>query len=297
MTWLTGNFMAETKRTYKIYAHINKINQKIYIGQTCCKYINSRWRGGEGYKQSPYFYNAIKKYGWNNFDHIILFDNITDYEIADAIEQELIKKYKTAQSQYGYNLSSGGSFGRTLSEETKQKMRMSKLGERNPNYNKKFSPEMLYKLSCGHKNIKQTPEWIAKRTCSGEKNGMYGKHLSDETKKKISDKTKGGKNASAKKCYLFSNYTSLKEFECLTYAYNYTTKGNSYCRKHRLNGIILNDEKMFILTKEELDEFLKWCKENNKTINTIQSRYDAYNEFFLIKDEYINKFKEENNAE
>lgn len=43
--------------------------------------------------------------------------------------------------------------------------------------------------------------------------------------------------------------------------------------------------------------FLKWCKENNKTINTIQSRYDAYNEFFLIKDEYIGKTKEENNAE
>lgn len=33
--------------------------------------------------------------------------------------------------------------------------------------------------------------------------------------------------------------------------------------------------------------FLKWCKENDKNINTIQSRYDAYNEFFLIKDKYL----------
>lgn len=28
--------------------------------------------------------------------------------------------------------------------------------------------------------------------------------------------------------------------------------------------------------------FLKWCNENNKNINSIQSRYDAYNEYFLI---------------
>ena len=280
--------MEEITRTYKIYAHINKVNQKIYIGQTCCKYINFRWRNDEGYKQSPHFYNAIKKYGWSNFEHIILFDNITNYEIADIIEQELIRKYKTTQSQYGYNLSSGGSFGRTLSEETKQKIRLSKLGERNPNYNKKFSPEMLHKLSCGHKNIKQSPEWIAKRVCYGERNGMYGKHLSDETKNKISNKIRGGKNISAKKCYLFSNYTPLKEFECLNYAYDYTTKGQSYCRHHRLNGIILNDEKIFILTEEEFANFLKWCKENNKSTSTIQLRYDAYNEFFNIKDKYIN---------
>lgn len=60
-----------------------------------------------------------------------------------------------------------------------------------------------------------------------------------------------------KKCYLFSNYTPLKEFECLNYAYDYTTKGQSYCRHHRLNGIILNDEKIFILTEEEFANFLK----------------------------------------
>lgn len=38
---------------------------------------------------------------------------------------------------------------------------------------------------------KQTPEWIAKRICYGERNGMFGKHHSDETKKHISEKLKG----------------------------------------------------------------------------------------------------------
>lgn len=38
---------------------------------------------------------------------------------------------------------------------------------------------------------KQTPEWIEKRKMFGEKNGMFGKHHTEETKKKISEKLKG----------------------------------------------------------------------------------------------------------
>lgn len=38
---------------------------------------------------------------------------------------------------------------------------------------------------------KQTPEWIEKRKMFGERNGMYGKHHTEETKKKISEKLKG----------------------------------------------------------------------------------------------------------
>lgn len=39
----------------------------------------------------------------------------------------------------------------------------------------------------------------------------------------------------------------------------------------------------FSMCQEKLwVNFLKWCNENNKNINSIQSRYDAYNEYFLI---------------
>lgn len=38
---------------------------------------------------------------------------------------------------------------------------------------------------------KQTPEWIEKRKMFGEKNGMFGKHHTEETKKRISKKLKG----------------------------------------------------------------------------------------------------------
>lgn len=38
---------------------------------------------------------------------------------------------------------------------------------------------------------KQTPEWIEKRKLFGERNGMFGKHHTEETKKKISESLKG----------------------------------------------------------------------------------------------------------
>lgn len=44
---------------YKIYAHINKTNGKIYIGQTCRENVNQRWRNGNGYVNNVSFYRAI----------------------------------------------------------------------------------------------------------------------------------------------------------------------------------------------------------------------------------------------
>ena len=49
----------------------------------------------------------------------------------------------------------------------------------------------------------------------------------------------------------------------------------------------------FDMCKEKFfARFLQWCGENNKTISTIRQRYDAYNEFFNIKDEYLKDFEE-----
>ena len=57
-----------------IYLHRNKINNKVYIGQTI-QSPEERWKNGNGYKGCYYFYNAIQKYGWDNFEHIILEQN------------------------------------------------------------------------------------------------------------------------------------------------------------------------------------------------------------------------------
>lgn len=111
------------EKCYKIYVHINKNNGKKYIGQTK-QSLNQRFRGGEGYKNSPKFYGAIKKYGWDGFEHILLFDGLT-LEEANQKEEELIKKYDTTNDANGYNIAYGGD-NHGVSEETMQKILIAK---------------------------------------------------------------------------------------------------------------------------------------------------------------------------
>ena len=114
---------------YTVYQHKNKINGKIYIGITSQK-PEDRW-GSQGcnYKSSPHFYSAIQKYGWNNFEHNILFTGLTK-EQACLKEQELIKEYDLMNREFGYNSTSGGDIF-VMNEETKQKISQAMMGNKN----------------------------------------------------------------------------------------------------------------------------------------------------------------------
>lgn len=103
--------------SYIVYEHTNKINNKKYIGITSCS-LKRRSKNGEGYKGCEKFYNAIQKYGWNNFYHKILFRNLSKKE-AELKEQQLIKEYNTQID--GYNIAEGG-FAPTMTQETKNKI-------------------------------------------------------------------------------------------------------------------------------------------------------------------------------
>lgn len=97
---------------YCVYLHRNKINNKVYIGQT--KFgdnPNKRWLKGEGYNTQPYFYEDIKRYGWDNFDHTILANNLT-LEQANSLEKDFIEAYESLNPNLGYNQMAGG--GNTL---------------------------------------------------------------------------------------------------------------------------------------------------------------------------------------
>ena len=93
---------------YTIYKHTNKITGKVYIGQTKCKDLTRRWSGGHGYKACRYFFSAIVRYGWLNFDHEILETGLSKSE-ADEKERFYISKYRSTNPRYGYNIRSGGS--------------------------------------------------------------------------------------------------------------------------------------------------------------------------------------------
>ena len=64
------------RNDYIVYCHTLKKDNRKYIGVTCQK-PSLRWANGIGYRQQYHFYNAIKKYGWDAFDHEILFENLT----------------------------------------------------------------------------------------------------------------------------------------------------------------------------------------------------------------------------
>jgi hypothetical protein len=100
--------MAKDKstRTYYVYVHINKINGKRYYGITS-QLPRERWKRGSPYKKQKKFYNAIQKYGWDNFEHIVLYSGLSHKEAA-KIEIALIEEFHTTESAYGYNVSIGG---------------------------------------------------------------------------------------------------------------------------------------------------------------------------------------------
>ena len=93
---------------YFVYVHVNKINGKKYYGQTCAPTPEQRFhKDGSGYIRSPYFWSAIQKYGWDNFEHIILHEGLTKDE-ADNLEKFYIKQDDTMNPLHGYNRTKGG---------------------------------------------------------------------------------------------------------------------------------------------------------------------------------------------
>lgn len=139
---------------YIVYMHINKANGKRYIGITS-QSPQRRWRNGNGYYENEHFSRAILKYGWDNFSHMIVAENLTKQE-ACTIEKDLIKKYKSNKPRFGYNKSIGGenpAEGTTMSEETRHKM------------------------SESHKGLKRTAEQRKRMSEAAKKrgNGLVGK--------------------------------------------------------------------------------------------------------------------------
>lgn len=117
---------------YCVYKHTTP-SGKVYIGITQ-QDPKKRWQHGYGYVKNIVFYRAINKYGWDSIEHEVLFDGLTEEEAKKA-EVELIAKYNSNDTRYGYNITAGGDFAtsRPHSEEEKERARAFWLGKNNPN--------------------------------------------------------------------------------------------------------------------------------------------------------------------
>lgn len=105
---------------YSVYMHTTPSGKR-YIGITS---KNPRERWAHGYRTNLHFCNAIKRYGWQNITHEVLFRGLSKEE-AEEKEICLIKLYDTTNPEKGYNIASGGHSNRGYhhSEETKNKIR------------------------------------------------------------------------------------------------------------------------------------------------------------------------------
>lgn len=185
-------------RKYCVYVHTSPSGKK-YVGQTGEDNPEKRWgKNGVGYLHKrndkycqPAFANAIVKYGWDNFQHEIIADNLTREE-ADNFEKLLISKLNTTNSKYGYNCMDGGSHG-SHSEATRKKISESLKGENAYWYGKHLSESARKKLSDAHKGKTLSEETKRKigEANSGEKHWNYGKHPSEETIRKFRESRKG----------------------------------------------------------------------------------------------------------
>ena len=109
------------KKEYCVYVHTNKANGKRYVGITSM-IPEKRWANGHGYRSNVLFYRAIQKYGWESFEHSVLFDGLTRKE-AYVKEIELISTFNASNPQFGYNIDKGGNGSNRISEATREKLR------------------------------------------------------------------------------------------------------------------------------------------------------------------------------
>ena len=194
-------------KLYSVYCHLNKINGKRYIGITF-RPVLKRWKNGKGYNEvhQPIFAAAIKKYGWNNFEHIIIEENIIGHELACEKEKYWISYYHTWIKDplcAGYNMTPGGDFcnfaGKHHTEEAKIKIAAAAKTSRKH----KYTEEERHAISLRNTGYRHTEE-------AKQKIGLAsaGHTLSTEAKLKISAKKKGVKLSDDHKLALHKKHNS-----------------------------------------------------------------------------------------
>lgn len=134
------------KKNFIVYKHVNLYNGKVYIGITSQR-PERRWQNGYHYKNNTHFYSAIQKYGWDNFDHIILKVDL-DISQASKLEEVLILENKSYDPKFGYNSTYGGEHN-FPTKETRKKLSLAHKKQVPPN-------------TTGLKHSKNTKEKISK---------------------------------------------------------------------------------------------------------------------------------------
>jgi hypothetical protein len=197
---------------YTIYKITNKIDGKIYIGSHKTKSLNDGYMGS-----GKYLKRAQEKHGIENFTKEILF-------VLDSAEEMYLKEAELVNEDFisttnTYNLKVGGFGGWDYINENNlngfSNIETAKKGRQSTNavlllkYGENWRTILAKKANDRVKEmISNDPEIFkkiaAKRNISGEKNPMYGKSHSDNSKKKMSENKSGKKNSMFGKRWIHS---------------------------------------------------------------------------------------------
>ena len=174
---------------YTVYQHRNLKNGKSYIGMTS-REPKKRWNYGWGYQNNSKMWNDIQNSDWNkDWEHNII-GKFEDKQEALNVEEMFIQLFDSTNE--GYNTSTYGSGNYEKTEEQKRKMSESHIGIT-------LSEEHRRKIS---------------EALSGEKANWYGKHLLEESKRKISQSMGvNGILQFSKDGELIAEYSSIHEAE------------------------------------------------------------------------------------
>jgi len=161
-----------------VYKATNTVNNKVYIGKTIRNINHAKARHkNRAFRDNyiTYFYNALRKYGWEAFSWQVVFNGSSDEEIQ-AKEIELIAEHQ----DICYNMTSGGdgSAGIKVSEETRKKHSENSKGPNNNCFGLLGKDHPTY----GNKHSDEFKQRMSER--------MSGRVLSDQTKDKLSQAKK-----------------------------------------------------------------------------------------------------------
>jgi group I intron endonuclease len=163
-----------------MYCIENILSGKLYIGYSTSP--DTRWRdhlrtavgGKEKYPSYSYIHKAITKHGKENFIFTVFacYHNVQEAKEAEKYWIAELKK----QSVPLYNLTNGGdgAVGYIPTEITRKRMSVAHTGIMHTEVSKK-------KMS----KTRRTKNY------SGERSSFFGKHHTDEAKKKVSEANKG----------------------------------------------------------------------------------------------------------
>ena len=194
-----------------IYKFTNRINGKVYIGQTYNLQTRLNSHKSKALNTKNKFYNAVRKYGWENFEFSILSTITANTKeelstLLDKLEIEYIRQYNSYKSGYNSTLGGHSKRGYKLSEEFSEKCK-----------SRTYSDDTRKKMSISAKN-----RIISEETRLKLRNSAIKRNFSKYRELTTSSRNKAIKRAlGVSVLQLDTNFNIINRFDSISDAIKY----------------------------------------------------------------------------